>query len=143
MAILYQLGAFTFDVFPVNVDAVERQVGADYAAKDIVGAMRPREFTGEADDRVKLSGRLFPQRLGGVASIGALQALARTGEPQLLIRGDGEVLGWYLIEHVTDKHTFLDITGVGRVIELDLELAKTPLRASASGMVATVASLFG
>jgi phage protein U len=143
MAILYQLGAFTFDVFPVNVEAVERQVGADYAAKDIVGAMRPREFTGEADDRVKLSGRLFPQRLGGAAGIGALQALARTGEPQLLLRGDGEVLGWYLIEQVTDKHSFLDVAGMGRMIELDVELVKTPLRASASGMIATIASLFG
>jgi phage protein U len=143
MAILYQLGAFTFDVFPVNVHEVERQMGADYAAKDIVGAMRPREFTGEADDRVKLSGRLFPQRLGGVAGIGALQALARTGEPQLLIRGDGEVLGWYLIEQVTDKHSFLDVAGVGRMIELDVELIKTPLRAAAGGMIATIASLFG
>ena len=143
MAILYQLGAFTFDVFPVNVHEVERQMGANYAAKDIMGAMRPREFTGEADDRVKLSGRLFPQRLGGTSGIGALQALTRTGEPQLLIRGDGEVLGWYLIEQVTDKHTFLDVAGVGRMIELDLELVKTPLRASASEMIATIASLFG
>lgn len=143
MAILYQLGAFTFDVFPVNVHEVERQMGADYAAKDIVGAMRPREFTGEADDRVKLSGRLFPQRLGGSAGIGALQALARTGEPQLLIRGDGEVLGWYLIEQVTDKHTFLDVAGVGRMIELEAALVKTPMRASAAGMIATIASLFG
>ena len=121
----------------------ERQVGADYAAKDIVGAMRPREFTGEADDRVKLSGRLFPQRLGGVAGVGALQALARTGEPQLLIRGDGEVLGWYLIEQVADKHSFLDVAGVGRMIELEIELVKTPQRASAAGMIATIASLFG
>jgi phage protein U len=143
MAILYQLGAFTFDVFPINVQEVERQVGADFAAKDIVGAMRPREFTGEADDRVKLSGRLFPQKLGGVASVGALQALARTGEPQMLIRGDGEVLGWYLIEQVTDKHSFLDVAGVGRIIELDVELVKTPLRASAAGMIATIAGLFG
>ena len=143
MAMLYQLGAFNFDVFPVNVETVERQVGADYAVKDIVGAMRPREFTGEADDRVKLSGRLFPQRLGGGAGIGALQALARNGEPQLLIRGDGDVLGWYLIEQVTDKHSFLDVAGVGRMIELDIELVKTPLRASVAGMIATIASLFG
>ena len=29
------------------------------------------------------------------------------------------------------------------MIELDIELVKTPLRASAAGMIATIASLFG
>jgi phage protein U len=86
---------------------------------------------------------LFPQKFAGQGGIGALQALARAGESQMLIRGDGEVLGWYLIEQVTDKHSFLDVAGVGRMIELDVELVKTPLRASPAGMVATIASLFG
>ena len=41
MSILYQPGAFTFDVFLVNVQEVERQMEADCATKDIVGALRP------------------------------------------------------------------------------------------------------
>lgn len=143
MAMLYQLGALTFDVIPVNIETTEREMGADYAAKDVVGSMRSREFMGEADDKIKLSGRLFPHKFGGVAGINVLQAMAVAGEPQMLIRGDGGVFGWYVIEKVTDKHTFLDVVGVGRMIEFDIELVRTLNRPSAAGMANTIFSLFG
>jgi hypothetical protein len=37
---LYQLGSVQFEVAPVNVHEVSHEVGADFAAKDIVGAAR-------------------------------------------------------------------------------------------------------
>ena len=140
---LYQLGAVQFEVAPVNVDRIERKVGADYAAKDIIGAPRPREFTGEADETVKLHGTLFPHRFGGLDGLSTLQAMAVAGEPQMLIRGDGYVYGWYLIEEVSDKATFLDREGVGRVIEFDVSLFKSPRSASSGSMLSMLMSLFG
>lgn len=140
---LYQLGAMTFEVYPLNVGTVEREGGSDYAAKDIVGAHRPREFVGEADEKVKLSGFLYPHKFGGVAQLSALQAIAKMGVPQLLLRGDGSLLGWFIIEKVTDKHTYIDRVGVGRMIEFEVELVKSPVGASAGGMAFTLLSLFG
>ena len=53
MSTLYQLGAIQFQVAPVNISEVSRETGSDFAAKDVMGAPRPREYVGEADERVR------------------------------------------------------------------------------------------
>lgn len=141
--VLFQLGGMQFSVMPVNIAEVERETGSDYAAKDVVGSARPREFTGIADEKIKLKGVLFPHKFGGGSGLAALQIMAQAGEPQMLIRGDGGVFGWYVIERVTDTHTFIDLAGVGRMIEFEIELVRTPLRGSIGGMIGTLISLFG
>jgi phage protein U len=142
MATLYQLGAIQFQVAPVNVSEVSRETGSDFAAKDVMGAPRPREFVGEADERLTFAGTMFPQKFGGLSGIEALQSIARAGQPQMLMRGDGAVFGWYVIEKVTDKHSYLDVAGVGRMIEFEIELVKSPNAASAASMMSTLMSLF-
>lgn len=140
---LYQLGTVQFDVAPVNLHSASRKKGADFAAKDIVGAKRPHEFMGEADETISLKGRLFPHRFGGLDGLAALQAMAAAGEPQMLVRGDGDVIGWVVVESVEEDSGFLDRRGVGRVIEFSISMKATPRRASADGMMATLFSLFG
>ena len=139
---LYQLGAIQFQVVPVNISEVSRETGSDFAAKDVMGAPRPREYVGEADERLTFAGTLFPQKFGGLSGIDALQAIARAGQPQMLMRGDGSVFGWYVIEKVTDKQSYLDIAGVGRMIEFEIELVKSPNAASVGAMMSTLTSLF-
>jgi phage protein U len=90
---LYQLGAVQFEVAPVNIHEVSREVGADFAAKDIVGSPRPREFVGEADEKITLSGKLFPAHFRGLGGLAGLESMARGGQPQMLVRGDGSVFG--------------------------------------------------
>ena len=146
---LYQLGSVTFSVAPINIDAADLTMGSDFAAHEVIGAPKPRESTGQADTRLRLSGKLFPERF----SIGAwpsLQAMATSGTPQMLIRGDGTVMGWQLIEKVTEKHSFLGVNGVGRQIEFDIEMVQSPDGASAGAMlnllgdlVASIGGLFG
>jgi phage protein U len=60
----------------------------------------------------------------------------------MLMRGDGAVFGWYVIEKMTDKHSYLDVAGVGRMIEFEIELVKSPNAASVASMISTLASLF-
>lgn len=139
---LFQLGAVTFEVFPLNVDKATREVGADYAAKDVIGAPKPREFTGEADETVELSGTLWPSKFGGLSTFEALQDIARTGEPQPLVRGDGAFYGWFLIDKVKEESTYLDARGVGRKIAFSASLTRSPRAASASGAMSTLMGLF-
>jgi phage protein U len=140
---LYQLGAAQFEVAPVNIHQVKRQVGADFAAKDIVGAPRPREFVGEADEQITLSGKIFPAHFGGLGGLAAMEAMARSGQPQMLVRGDGAVLGWYVIVKLSEQQSYLDQNGVGKIIEFEMTLMKSPTAASAGSMLATLMSLFG
>jgi hypothetical protein len=44
---------------------------------------------------------------------------------------------------VTDKQTYLDSAGVGRMVELEVSLVKSPDAGSAGSMLSTLMSLFG
>ena len=137
---LYQLGAVAFEVQPVNVAAAMIEVGADYAAHDLIGAMRAREFAGPSDLRVRLMGRLLPNRFG-MGGFEVLKAMAMSGVPQMMIRGDGVVFGWMDVQRVRERHSYLDASGVGRIVDFDIEMVQSPTGAGAGAVVSLVSSL--
>ncbi len=137
---LYQLGAVSFEVFPVNVHDADSVVGSDFAVHEVIGAQKPREFTGQADAHFRLAGRLFPLKFGW-GGFDVLKAMARSGAPQMLIRGDGSVIGWMNILRLRERHSYLDPNGIGRVIEFDIEMVQSPDGASADAMISLVGSL--
>ena len=140
---LWQIGLLQFQVAPMNVEGVEYETGADFAAKDIVGAAKPREFTGEADTELSFSGKLFPHRLGGLDELDLAESMSKSGDPQMVVRGDGRVFGWYFIEKLKQKHETLNTLGIGREISYDIKMIKSPNAASAQSMLATIFGLFG
>jgi hypothetical protein len=138
---LYILGSVVFDVYPTNVEAAQRKRGQDWAVKQIVGAQRPREAMGPADAPVTLRGKILPQKFG-MGDLETLADMAEAGAPQMLIRGDGTVLGWHCIEHVEEKHSYLDATGVGRIIEFEIALVQSPSGPSADSLFSLLTGLF-
>lgn len=141
--VLFQLGGVQFRVVGISLSETEFEFGADYAAKDVVGAMRPREYMGPADAKITMRGTLFPHKFGGLGDVQGLIAMAALGMPQMVVRGDGMVFGWFVIESVTDTHGFLDIQGLGRFVEYEVSLVSSPMGPSVSGMMSTLTSLFG
>lgn len=127
---LGQLGPVTFEVWPVNLHETDRQAAADHVAKDVLGALRPREFVGEGDDQMTLRGRLFPEKFGG--STDDLHALRISGTAQVYVRGDGRAMGWWLIERVSERASYLDGQGRGRVIEFEVSMVRAVPPAPAS-----------
>jgi hypothetical protein len=144
---LYQLGAVQFEVAPVNVNEVTHKTGADFVAKDVIGAAKPLEFMGPSEETMALKGQLVPHRhMGALDGLEALKAMARSGEPQILMRGDGCCFGWQAVKSCEATETYLDASGVGRVITFAVELQAAPNGPSAAGMDAmagALASLFG
>jgi phage protein U len=141
---LYMLGSVVFDVWPTNLDAAHRDRGQDWAPKEVIGAMPNREAMGTAPATVKLMGKLFPDAFDapGTGGLEALAAMAEGAAPQMLIRGDGAVLGWHCIEKLTEKHSHLDRQGVGRQIEFEITLTQSPTGASADSMMTLLQGLF-
>ena len=143
---LYQLGAVQFDVQPVNIDRAMIATGSDYAVHDVMSAPKQREYMGPGDMLVRLSGRIFPHKFG-MGGFPTLQAMASMGAPQMLIRGDGLVLGWMDVIRIRERDSFLDATGVGRVVDFDIEMVAANGAASAGAMIsllgALVSNLFG
>lgn len=144
---LYQLGPLTIDTFPFETHDVNRRSGADFAAKDVVGVQRPREFMGEGDEYIVLIGTLFPLRMqqlygrSGLDELATLNTIRAAGQPNILVRGDGANLGWFLVEDVQERNTRLMATGVGKIIEYELRLVKSPTSASAASMLDVLTSL--
>lgn len=126
MGYLYQLGSVQFDAVHVPLYDYDRETGGDLAPKDVIGGARPREFTGESDTRMVLAGQLFPGKFGGLDSFDRLEKMAQSGEPQFLVRGDGIVMGWFFIERVNSRGKYLNTEGVGRAIEFQVMLVKSP-----------------
>lgn len=138
---LFQLGALTLDVFPFNTHGYTRETGADFVKKDVMGAQRPSEFVGEGDESMTFDFRLYPEKLGGLPQLEVLHQMRRSGVAQILVRGDGANLGWFNIERINERSSYLDPSGVGRLVEGSISLSKAP-RPSIKAYLPTLMRLF-
>ncbi len=139
---LYALGPLTFTVAPFNADEVDRTSSADFAEKQLLGQRKGHEFVGEGEEKIVLRGSLFPETLGGLDGLAVLDALRSSGTPQMLLRGDGVDLGWFLIERVHGNNKHLNREGVGKKIDFTIELVRDD-PPSAADYLATLFSILG
>jgi phage protein U len=123
---LYLLGALFIEVAPFNVHEVGERVESDFVVKAVAGAEQPLEYVGPGGSEVTLSGRLFPEALGGRSGLSILSAMQSSGRPQYLIRGDGRPFGWHAILGVDTRSEHLDARGVGKLINVSIRLRKSP-----------------
>lgn len=140
---LYQIGSLTLDTRPFNADQMERTASADFAVKPIIGGLPGREFMGEGDDKITLSGQLLPSKTGGLTSLEAAHAFRKAGAQLPVMRGDGKMYGWFAIEEVSETHTELMRSGVGFIVQHSIALVKVEPSGAASGIVGVLLSLFG
>lgn len=129
---LYALGPLTFEVAPFNTDKVDRESGFDFAEKQLLGRRRGHERVGEGEEKITLHGAIFPETLGGLDGLALLDAMRSAGTAQVLVRGDGAALGWFLIERVRETGTHLDARGVGRQIDVTIDLVRDDAPAPAA-----------
>ena len=119
---LYALGSTVFKVAPLNVSESDRSMGADFAEKPIMGRRPGFEFMGESAQEITYRGTLFPEALGGEKEWRELEQVKNTGAAQHLIRGDGHVMGWFLIFGLRETGRHLNAQGVPRMIEFEIQL---------------------
>ena len=121
---LYQVGPLQFDIAPANLHEVNRWSATDYAKKPVVGRRQPHEYVGEGDDRLVLRGRLFPYKTGGLGCLEVANSIRASHAAQMVCRGDGAVLGWFIITDVHSRDERLGPNGVGQIIEVQISLEK-------------------
>ncbi len=144
---LFQLGPLTLDTFPMGPDSFSRNSGADLATKPIMGRMQGREFMGPSDQSLTISGQLLPTKIGGLPDLEQLHALSSSGTKLPVMRGDGVMLGWFVIEKVTEQHKDLTALGIGFVVAYSLNLIKVDAdsatgSALSGGLVGMLLNLF-
>lgn len=139
---LYKVGPISIDTRPFNADSVSRDASADIARKPTIGGLKPKEFMGQGDDNLRLSGQLLPTKIGGLSELGAIDSFRLSGTPLPVVRGDGVSLGWYMITGLSERHNDLMANGVGFVVRYNLKLTKSSPNASSFELVSTIISIF-
>lgn len=140
---LMQIGAVTLDTRPFSADAVDRVASADFAEHALIGSLKGREFMGEGDEIVTVSGQILPGKIGGLTELETLHGLRRAGQAVPLMRGDGRMLGWFVITQVRENHEDLERDGVGFKVQHSITLAKSSPAQASSSLVPSLLSLFG
>ena len=145
---LFQIGPLTLDTMPFAAESFSRSAGADLAPKDVMGGLRPREFMGEADESVTISGQLLPTKLGGMTELELAYSLSTSATKVPLMRGDGRMLGWFVIEKVSEQHADLTRFGIGFKVRYTLTLTRVSTdgavgSSAAGGIVGMLLNLFG
>ncbi|WEK04575.1 MAG: phage tail protein [Candidatus Devosia phytovorans] len=130
---LYQVGPLPIDTTPFSATTFGRTVGVDLATKAIMGRRQPHEMMGEAEENISLTGQLLPTKLGGLTELALAESLATSGTIVPVMRGDGRMLGWYVIQKVSEQHVDLTRYGVGFVIRYTLDLVREDIDAAAGG----------
>ena len=139
---LLMIGPVRLSLAPFNPVGYEHSHETRYAVKPVVGGSEPLEFIGEGANTWTIQARLFPERFGGESGLSILELARRSGRPQYLMRGDGRLMGWVAILSVTERSSFLDASGVGRVIDVDITVRRSP-RPSSGLYFAIFGGLFG
>lgn len=126
---LFSWGLVQFTLI-LNVSDVEHETETAWAIKEIAGAANYREWVGENDETLHLRGLLFPYRIGGMKQIEVLEGARRGGVANLMIRGDGIPLGWFVCENLHRAHSWLSSEGVGQQIAFEARFVRVPVPAS-------------
>jgi hypothetical protein len=121
---LMMLGPVQFEVVPFNTEGYGHGHEASFAEKPVLGLRPPLEFVGEGPESWTIRGTLFPETFGGMGHLDLLFAARASGQPHYMMRGDGALMGWVNILSVTERSSYLDRNGVGRVITVDISVKR-------------------
>lgn len=142
----YMVGSLIFDTFPFSVTGVEREDAYDYAKHDLMSRRKGYERAGAGDDTLTLSGEFLPFHIGGLSQLETARALKDSGSEQFVMRGDGYVVGWFVITSVKESHAdAVAPNGIAYKVKHDLKLERVddPGQSTGADLIDAVLSLFG
>ena len=118
------LGDFVFEIDSACFDALNRSTEYGWVKGDRILREPSQQFVGKGGDEIKLPGVIYPFWKGGLQKVDALREAAEKGEPLLLVRGDGEVMGRWCITRISEQQAHLTSDGTPRKQTFTLELAR-------------------
>ena len=120
------LGLFVFHLKTAPIDQRTRATDWRHQRSDVLGARAPSKYLGPGADVITLQGKIAHDIAGTELSLDALRLMADTGEPYMLIQGDGKVLGMFEIDALSETASAFFPDGTPRWIEFNLTLTRVP-----------------
>lgn len=123
---LMSLGFFVFMRQSVPYQERSREMSWNHPTNNVVGKLPRTQFTGKSSETISLSGTLLPEFTGGRLSLLALELMAERGKAYPLIDGATfMVLGWFVIESISETSSQFFGDGTPRKIDFSLNLKRT------------------
>ncbi|WP_058910989.1 phage tail protein [Entomohabitans teleogrylli] len=118
------LGLFVFMRQTLPYQNWQRSADYRWSPNSRVGKRAAFQYLGPDEERITLSGILYPEITGGRLSMLAVNMMADEGRAWPLIGGDGTIYGMYVIKNVSDTKTVFFADGTPRKIEFTLSLTR-------------------
>lgn len=117
-------GMFVFELKTIPFQKMSESINYRYPANNRFGERPATQFVGIGEEKITLSGILYPEVTGGRVSLELYKRQADLGIAYPLINGSGILLGFYVNETIqTDKEEFFS-DGAARKIEFTFSLKK-------------------
>lgn len=120
--VLMQLGKYQFSIGTLAHQSISRTSGYKWAKQDRIQNIGALQFTGIENEEIAISGAIVPQWVNVEQHLNQLRYMAETGEPHLLIDGQGTNLGYWVITKIDSKAQSLNHKGIGKEGDFSLSL---------------------
>lgn len=122
---LLSLGNFTFGVSSAAYDRLTQNAEYPWSKVDRMGGEPQLQAMGKEHRTVSISGVVFPTYNNvGAEQIETLRSMAAQMEPQILVSGDGKVLGKWCILSISEEDSCFFEQGTPRKQTYGLELER-------------------
>jgi phage protein U len=121
---MMSLGLFVFGMDTLPYQKFTHEMAWRHPSSGRVGLRPARQFAGQDDETISLSGVLLPEISGGDAALDLIKHMGNTGEQWPLIEGTGRVYGFFSIEKLSINKELFFSDGKARRIEFTLNLVR-------------------
>ncbi|MDY4315307.1 phage tail protein [Pectobacterium actinidiae] len=118
------LGMFVFMRQTTPYQSLSHDSNWRHVKNDRVGKSPHYQYIGAGEDKITLSGELYPEITGGDVSLNVLQTMAYTGKAWPLIEGTGNIYGMYVITSINETRSEFFNDGKARHISFTLNLER-------------------
>jgi phage protein U len=140
---MMRLGSYKFCIYTAAYQELNRTTNYKWGEQAVFGDWDNLQFLGPGEDTQSLTGVVYPEFKGGTGQIDELRTLAATGIPQLLISGTGKILGYWVINSITEGQTKFAAFGVPRRQEFTINMRKYSDSAARLGLLSGIMNAVG
>jgi phage protein U len=120
------LGLFVFNLQTAPFSQRQRSTTWRHARSAPIGERSSSQFIGPGEDTITLTGTIAPDVAGNLFSLDALRIMGDTGEPYMLILGNGQIVGAFEINNIDETSENLHQNGTARQTGFSISLTRTP-----------------
>lgn len=118
------LGFFVFMRQTLPFQSMQRDAEYRWPSNNRVGKRDAFQFLGVGEEKITLSGELYPELTGGRLTLTAVRQMAEEGRAWPLLAGNGLIYGMYVINSISETGAEFFSDGSPRKISFTLALTR-------------------